>query len=119
MRSPSIMPDVVKLADQNFVMVKVDLTQKGNPVYARLLGRYGIKGVPTVVFLDGRGKERRTCGWWIICRRSRCSPVWRHWLRNKSSKEIKNAESEIFRERTLRETLTAVAGDTAQVGREI
>ncbi len=52
-------PDVVKLADQNFIMIKVDLTQKGNPVHARLLGRYGIKGVPTVVFLDGRGNERR------------------------------------------------------------
>ena len=50
-------PDVVKKADQNFVMVKVDLTQKGNPVYLRLLGQYGIKGVPTIVFLDGQGKE--------------------------------------------------------------
>jgi thiol:disulfide interchange protein DsbD len=50
-------PDVVKKADQNFVMVKVDLTQKGNPVYLRLLGRYGIKGVPTLVFLDGQGQE--------------------------------------------------------------
>ena len=50
-------PDVVKLADQNFVMVKVDLTQKGNPLHARLLGQYGIKGVPTVVFLDGQGNE--------------------------------------------------------------
>ncbi len=49
--------DVVKKADQNFVMVKVDLTQKGNPVYLRLLGQYGIKGVPTIVFLDDQGKE--------------------------------------------------------------
>jgi len=52
-------PDVVKLADQNFIMIKADLTQKGNSVHERLLGRYGIKGVPTVVFLDGRGNERR------------------------------------------------------------
>jgi len=50
-------PDVVKKADQDFVMVKVDLTQKGNPVYLRLLGQYGIKGVPTLVFLDSQGKE--------------------------------------------------------------
>ena len=50
-------PDVVKKADQNFIMIKVDLTQKGNPVYLRLLGQYGIKGVPTIVFLDGQGKE--------------------------------------------------------------
>ena len=53
-------PDVVKKADQDFVMVKVDLTQKGNPVYLRLLGQYGIKGVPTMVFLDGQGKELTT-----------------------------------------------------------
>ena len=50
-------PDVVKQADHNFVMVKVDLTQKGNPLHTRLLGQYGVKGVPTVVFLDGQGNE--------------------------------------------------------------
>ena len=38
-------------------MVKVDLTQKGNPVHTRLLSQYGVKGVPTVVFLDGQGNE--------------------------------------------------------------
>jgi thiol:disulfide interchange protein DsbD len=50
-------PDVVKLADRDFVMVKVDLTQKGNPLHTRLLDHYAVKGVPTVVFLDGRGNE--------------------------------------------------------------
>ena len=50
-------PEVVKLADRDFVMVKVDLTQKGNPSLYRLLGQYGVKGVPTVIFLDGRGNE--------------------------------------------------------------
>jgi thiol:disulfide interchange protein DsbD len=50
-------PDVVKLAEQNFVMLKVDLTQKGNPVHQRLLSQYAIKGVPTVIFLDGQGNE--------------------------------------------------------------
>ncbi len=45
-------------ADRDFVMVKVDLTQKGNPAYTRLLSQYGIKGVPTLIFLDGQGKER-------------------------------------------------------------
>jgi thiol:disulfide interchange protein DsbD len=50
-------PDVVKLADRDFVMVKVDLTQKGNPLHPRLLGQYGVKGVPTVVVLDGQGNE--------------------------------------------------------------
>jgi thiol:disulfide interchange protein DsbD len=52
-------PEVVNLAAKGFVMVKVDLTQKGNPVHVRLLSEYGVKGVPTVVFLDGRGNECR------------------------------------------------------------
>ena len=50
-------PDVVKQADQDFVMVKVDLTQKGNPLHTRLLSQYGVKGVPTVVFLDAQGQR--------------------------------------------------------------
>lgn len=53
-------PDVVKLADRDFVMLKVDLTQKGNPLHTRLLSQYGVKGVPTLVFLDGQGNECRS-----------------------------------------------------------
>jgi DNA-binding transcriptional ArsR family regulator len=52
-------PDVVKLAEQEFVMLKVDLTQGGDPVHLRLLREYQIKGVPTLIFLDGEGKEWR------------------------------------------------------------
>jgi len=52
-------PDVVELAARDFVMLKVDLTQKGNALHARLLNRYDVKGVPTVVFLDGQGNECR------------------------------------------------------------
>jgi thioredoxin:protein disulfide reductase len=51
-------PEVVKQAQDNFVMVKVDLTTKGNPLYEKLLAHYAIKGVPTVVFFDGHGRER-------------------------------------------------------------
>ncbi len=50
---------VVKEADGRFVMVKVDLTKGGDPVHERLLQQYEIKGVPTIVFLDPSGKERR------------------------------------------------------------
>jgi thiol:disulfide interchange protein DsbD len=50
-------PEVVKQAEQDFIMIKVDLTQKGNPLNERLLSEYGVKGVPTVVFLDCRGNE--------------------------------------------------------------
>ncbi len=52
-------PEVVKLAAADFIMVKLDLTQKGNPLHTRLLEQYGVKGVPTVVFLDSRGNECR------------------------------------------------------------
>lgn len=49
---------IVQQAQDNFVMVKVDLTTKGNPLYEKLVAQYGIKGVPTVVFFDSQGRER-------------------------------------------------------------
>ncbi len=49
---------IVKQAKQNFIMIKVDLTRKGNPVHEHLLKEYKVKGVPTVVFLDRQGNER-------------------------------------------------------------
>jgi thiol:disulfide interchange protein DsbD len=51
-------PEIVKQAQNDFIMIKVDLTRKGNPLYEDLLRQYGVKGVPTVVFLDLQGKER-------------------------------------------------------------
>ena len=50
--------DVVKKS-AGFVMVKIDLTSGDNPTYQRLVEDFGIKGVPTVVFLDKIGNERR------------------------------------------------------------
>ncbi len=38
-------------------MVKVDVTQGGNPLHEQLLKQYDIKGVPTIVFIDAQGKE--------------------------------------------------------------
>jgi thiol:disulfide interchange protein DsbD len=52
-------PEIVKQAKHDIIMVKVDLTRKGNPVHSELLRQYNVKGVPTVVFLDRPGKERR------------------------------------------------------------
>jgi thiol:disulfide interchange protein DsbD len=49
---------VVKLAKAEFVMIKVDMTSSGNPTHDRLLQKFRIKGVPTVVFLDSDGRER-------------------------------------------------------------
>jgi len=51
-------PDVVRLAEKNFTMVKVDVTKGGNPYYEELLRKYSVKGGPTIVFLDAEGKER-------------------------------------------------------------
>ena len=52
-------PDIVKLSKDEFIMVKVDLTGQDNQNYDRLLSEYNIKGVPTVVFLDNLGEERK------------------------------------------------------------
>ena len=51
-------PDVVKLADQDFTLIKVDVTKDNDPDHERLLRHYNIKGVPTLVFLDAQGRER-------------------------------------------------------------
>jgi len=50
---------VVKQAESDFVMVKVDVTKGGNPTHERLLKQYEVKGVPTIVFMEAIGKERR------------------------------------------------------------
>jgi thiol:disulfide interchange protein DsbD len=52
-------PEIVKQAEHDFIMIKVDLTRKGNPAQAKLVAQYDIKGVPTVVFLNRQGEERR------------------------------------------------------------
>jgi thiol:disulfide interchange protein DsbD len=52
-------PEVVKQAQEDFIMVKVDLTTSGNPTYEKLVTLYSIKGVPTVVFFDSQGRERK------------------------------------------------------------
>ena len=52
-------PEIVKQAKQHFVMIKIDLTRARNPDNEKLLSRYNVKGVPTVVFLDRQGKERQ------------------------------------------------------------
>ena len=51
--------EIVKQAGTDFIMIKVDLTRQGNRENERLLQQYGVKGVPTVTFLDRQGKERR------------------------------------------------------------
>ena len=52
-------PEVVQRGNRDYIMVKVDVTKAGNPLNERLLNQYGVKGVPTVVFIDPGGKERQ------------------------------------------------------------
>jgi thiol:disulfide interchange protein DsbD len=50
--------DVVK-ESAKFTMIKVDLTKEANAEVMQLLKKYGVKGVPTVLFLDSSGNEIR------------------------------------------------------------
>ena len=52
-------PEIVKQAKSDFIMIKIDLTRKGNPLHEDLLRQYNVKGVPTVIFLNRWGKEQR------------------------------------------------------------
>ena len=51
-------PAIVRQAGKDVVMIKIDLTRSGDPLHERLLAQYAVKGVPTVVFIDGQGRER-------------------------------------------------------------
>jgi len=51
---------VVDQVAKEFTLIKVDLTSKENPLYEKLLRKYRIKGVPTIVFLDKKGQEIRS-----------------------------------------------------------
>lgn len=51
-------PEIVEKSGE-FLMVKIDLTSGENPVYEQLIEDYDVMGVPTVVFLDETGSERR------------------------------------------------------------
>ncbi|UCF91196.1 MAG: thioredoxin family protein [Desulfobacterales bacterium] len=46
-------------ATTDFIKIKVDLTKRGDPIHEHLVAKYEIMGVPTIVFLDNRGNERR------------------------------------------------------------
>lgn len=43
----------------NFSMIKIDLTTGAAPEAVQLVEKYDVKGVPTVVFLDSHGNERK------------------------------------------------------------
>ena len=47
----------VQAALADYVLLKVDLTQDKSEKASMLKKRYAIKGVPTIIFLDGDGNE--------------------------------------------------------------
>ena len=49
--------EVVAQAKDDFIMIKVDVTTGGNALHEKLLKRYNVKGVPTIIFLDPKGEE--------------------------------------------------------------
>lgn len=52
-------PAIVKLSQGEVVMIKIDLTRTGVKGQETLLTEYDVKGVPTVIFIDGNGQERK------------------------------------------------------------
>jgi len=51
-------PSVIELSRQ-FMMLKADLTTSSSPLTSRLKKTYGVKGVPTLVFLRADGSEAK------------------------------------------------------------
>jgi thiol:disulfide interchange protein DsbD len=51
-------PQVVREA-QRFVTVKIDCTDSSSPAVKELLARYGVVGLPTIVFIDSKGQWQR------------------------------------------------------------
>jgi thiol:disulfide interchange protein DsbD len=50
-------PAVVRAAAADAIMIKIDLTGKGNALHERLVREFDVRGVPTLVFLGPGGKE--------------------------------------------------------------
>jgi thiol:disulfide interchange protein DsbD len=45
------------MAERGYIFIKVDVSKAGDPLNERLIREYGVKGVPTVIFLNREGKE--------------------------------------------------------------
>ena len=58
-------------------LFKADMTRAAAPETVALAEKFAILGVPTVIFLDASGQERRTCGWWDSRSRGLSQEAWR------------------------------------------
>jgi thiol:disulfide interchange protein DsbD len=60
-------PDVVRLAESEFGMIKVDVTQGGNRLHESLLKQFDVKGgCPLSSFWMPRERNKPICGWRIF-----------------------------------------------------
>ena len=50
------LPEVQKLL-ANFATLKIDLTSDPGPEAKKLMSQYRVRGVPTIIFMDGQGNE--------------------------------------------------------------
>jgi thiol:disulfide interchange protein DsbD len=50
-------PEVVRLS-QNLITIRLDLTRR-QPFQNQVLKQYGVRGVPTIIFLNSEGKEEK------------------------------------------------------------
>lgn len=63
-------PRVLDTLRQNYIPVRADIDHDRAP---EIMKRYGARGVPAVVILDGEGRE-------IIQKRGYLEPDWLYWL---------------------------------------
>jgi thiol:disulfide interchange protein DsbD len=49
---------IIEDAAKDFIMIRVDLTQSGDPAKERLARHYDVRGIPAVIFLKPGGDER-------------------------------------------------------------
>ena len=62
--------EIVKQAKQDFIMVKVNLTRKGNPIYEQLLKEYeSQRGSDSCIFWTVREMNDMIFVWWIFYQR--------------------------------------------------
>ena len=87
-------------------MLKVDVTQGGNPLHEQLILHYEVKGVPTIVFLDRNGVEHRDVRLVDYLPPEQFLGRMRELLKNGGCKmECNHAQGQVFSQRAQRQTL--------------
>ena len=115
-------PEIVKQTER-FIMVRADLTTKGDPALERLVREYSVRGVPTVIFLDRNGKElpELRVGQFVPADQflSRMVKVGDSRLLIHKTWRCYHAKGTFFPQRPLWKALKAFQGDVVQFGRRV